>query len=442
MRYYHSRWFVLLAVQLAGILTLVLMLRDSRIQTLRSTAFDWLNERNMYPCAFRKLPMVYEHGDSHYYVVWETTCPSGNPLLEWWTDSSSRAGLPSLYVEPWYKKIDGNHHRYTAIFGPVHNSTNVHYQINNYKFSTKSYTIARPERSALNRVLVIADNQNGPTVFRRVLSKIRGYYGTGNRPDTILHVGDSVQIVEKLADWHNQLFSPMEDGGGLHHSSPIIFVPGNHDHDKSRKPDNANVYTDMYHGILDTDGLGKKAATDGTYHQFHHSVTVGSARIIVLDAECHSPEQSEFLKRELQSPEFANAVFRIVAVHIPPYIEYWDPTAWNKGGEKHWGEHIRLEYDPLFREYGVDLVISGHQHNYQRATVRRGGTPTDSGSITYAIVGGAGGGLDLERVEDWKMYNVTYLNHHFVSLDIENRSLRWTAHSLEGGIIDQFSIMR
>ncbi|KAJ1966488.1 hypothetical protein GGI12_000063 [Dipsacomyces acuminosporus] len=419
------------------------MLRDVRVQTLRSTAFDWLSDRSMYPCAFRKLPMVLEHGDSHYYVVWETSCTSGNPVVEWWTDASNDAGLPHTMVEPLYKRVDSNHHRYTAIFGPVSTSTKVHYRISNSRFSTKSYTITRPKSTALNRVLVIADNQNGPDVFRKVLAKITKYYGGRNsRPDTILHVGDSVQQVEKLADWQNQLFAPMEDGGGLQHSTPMIFVPGNHDHDRSREPDNNNLYMDMYHGILDAKSLAKKAETDSAYHQFYHSVSVGSARIIVLDAECPSAEQTEFLKKELLSPEFTSAVFRIVAIHIPPFIEFWDPFTWNEKGEKHWGEHVRVEYDPLFRKHGVDLVISGHQHNYQRATLRRHGSSSDTGAITYAIVGGAGGGLDLKRVEDYSMYNVTYLNHHFVSLDIENRRLKWTAHSLEDGIIDQFDLVR
>ncbi|KAJ1944615.1 hypothetical protein GGF37_002108 [Kickxella alabastrina] len=399
----------------------------------------------MYPCSFRKLPAIFEHGDGHYYIVWETTCPSGAPLLKWWTSNSFGSSVSAQNtVEPWYRRIDRDHHRYTAIFGPVAGNTPVvHYKISNYKFSTRQFTIKRPGPTELHRLLVIADNQNNPGNFRKVLSSIQKYYGKDRKPDSILHVGDSVQNVYKLSDWQNQFFSPMEDGGGYHHSSPLIFVPGNHDHEKSRKRDNKNMYMDMYHGILDTDGLSKKAVDDGTYHQFHHSVSIGSARIIVLDAECPSKEQSEFLQRELESAAFQSARFRIVTVHIPPYIEFWDPYTWNQKGEKHWGEHIRVEYDPLFRKHGVDLVISGHQHNYQRSTVQRNlENATLADSITYAIVGGAGGTLDLQRVEDWNMYNVTYLKHHYVSLDIEERRLQWSARNVDGTVFDHFVIER
>ncbi|KAJ1849866.1 hypothetical protein LPJ57_008290, partial [Coemansia sp. RSA 486] len=100
--------------------------------------------------------------------------------------------------------------------------------------------------------------------------------------------------------------------------------------------------------------------------------------------------------------------------------------------------HVRLEYDPLFRKHGVDLVISGHQHNYQRATVQN----NDGNAITYAIVGGAGGTLDLMQVEDWKMYNSTYLGHHFVSLTVDDSKLEWSAYNASGSVIDEFRIER
>ncbi|KAJ1989277.1 hypothetical protein GGI25_004819 [Coemansia spiralis] len=397
----------------------------------------------MYPCTFRKLPMVFEHGDGYYYIVWETTCASGTPLLEWWIDLDNEYEGSRHVIEPWYKQIDSNHHRYTAILGPAESFPRIHYKIRNYKLSTKQYTINRLKNDGSVQILVIADNQNEPTTFRSVLSSSRKMYAKRQKyPNLILHVGDSIQSINKLSDWQTQLFAPMEDSGGFQHTTPLIFVPGNHDHDKRRGLDNRNYYMDMYHGIYSTDDLGSKPVANGSYHQFYHSISLGSARIIVLDAECPSKEQSEFLVSELQSSAFKNAHFRIVAIHIPPYIEFWDPYTWEHKGEKHWGEHVRLEYDNLFRQHGVDLVISGHQHNYQRSTIPRNRNSTAADTITYAIVGGAGGGLDLERVEDWNMYNVTYLDHHYVALDIDKSELRWTAYNVASSIVDHFSIVR
>ncbi|KAJ2519870.1 hypothetical protein H4217_002416 [Coemansia sp. RSA 1939] len=419
------------------------MFYNARALAARSAIVDWLGRKNMYPCAYRKLPMVFNHADGRYYVVWETTCVLSAPLFEWWTDKRNGTYASSRTIEPCYHKIDSNHHRYTVVFGPAVDSTHVHYRVSGYRFPTNQYMIKRPHQEQTLQALVISDNQNGPTNFRTVLSAVKKLYDKqGGTPDSIIHVGDAVQSAAKLSDWQTQFFSPMEDVGGYHHSCPLVFVPGNHDHDKRHGPNNNNYYMDMYHGIYDTGGLGSKKVVDGDYHRFYHSVSLGGARVIILDAECPSKEQSKFLARELQSESFRNARFRIVAVHIPPYVEFWDPYTWEHKNEKHWGEHVRLEYDPLFREYGVDLVISGHQHNYQRSTIRRSTSSEDDGSITYAIVGGAGGTIDYKRVEDWKMYNVTFTDFHFVSLEIDDRELRWSAYDVFGTTVDQFKLQR
>ncbi|KAJ2616415.1 hypothetical protein H4S08_000806 [Coemansia sp. RSA 1365] len=440
MRFYFRRLFLLLAVALFVLWIVYISFADPRMQTVRCAVQAWLVKYNMYPCAFQKHPMIFEHGDLHYYVLWETSCVSSTPFLEWWADNTSSTASLHHFVKPSYRKIDDYHHRYTAFVGSVYNSPHIHYKINDYRFLSKQYTIRRRNMSERSRVLVMADNQNESTRFRRLLALAQNYYRDSDGPDFILHVGDAVQSAENLGDWQTQLFSPMEDVGAYQHHVPLVFIPGNHDHDKERIQKNNNYYMDMYHGLNKTNELEKPAVTNGSYHQFHHSMSIGSARVIVLDAECPSEEQSAFLLHELQSDAFQKAHFRIIAIHIPPYIEYWDPNAWNDEGEKYWGEHIRLEYDPLFRKYRVDLVVSGHQHNYQRATVHRSTDPGSADKITYAIVGGAGGDLDLKRVEDWKMYNVTYFGHHFASLDIEDRRLSWTVHSITGSIVDKFLI--
>ncbi|KAJ2637705.1 hypothetical protein GGF44_002905 [Coemansia sp. RSA 1694] len=413
------RRFILPGLGIAVSLTLVcvvvfVILENLEIKRSLTAFVNSTGGWGVLACGFIKLPIVFEHGPDHYYVVWESGCAANKSSLEWWANDTPIGGANVSHhvVNAQYKMIDKAHHRYSAIIGPVGLATKVHYKSFSQNLSTGDFTITRRNETERTRILVIADNQDGSNEFRQVLSSVQNYYGKGNAPDAILHAGDSVQTAR------------------------------NHDHDKIRTPTNGNVYTDMYHGILTTEGLGEPAVVNGSYHRFFHTTSLGSARIVVLDSECPSPEQLEFLEQELQSEAFQSAQFRIVTVHIAPYIEFWDPSAWNKRGEKHWGEHVRLEYDPLFRRHNVDLVISGHQHNYQRATVQRDPQSKHSSSITYAIVGGAGGELDLVRVENWNMYNVTYLDHHFVALEVENQELHWTAKNKGGDTIDTFSIVR
>jgi hypothetical protein len=82
----------------------------------------------------------------------------------------------------------------------------------------------------------------------------------------------------------------------------------------------------------------------------------------------------------LASSEAQGADFRIVIFH--------EPGDTNRNGG--WGvspmaKTIASELFPLFRQYGVDLVLNGHIHTYRRWLGNNG--------ITYVISGGGGGGF-------------------------------------------------
>ncbi|KAJ2351543.1 hypothetical protein GGH92_001763, partial [Coemansia sp. RSA 2673] len=74
---------------------------------------------------FQKLPMVFEHDQDHYYIVWETSFSVSEFSLEWWTDAIpiSKQVRRHNIVKAQYKMIDESHHRYSAIIGPVGHTT-------------------------------------------------------------------------------------------------------------------------------------------------------------------------------------------------------------------------------------------------------------------------------------------------------------------------------
>jgi hypothetical protein len=121
---------------------------------------------------------------------------------------------------------------------------------------------------------------------------------------------------------------------------------------------------------------------------------------------------------------------RIVVVHIPPFMEYWERSTW-ESGERNWGDFIRKRYVSLFETHNVHLVISGHQHNYERG--KRNG-------IYYTVIGGAGGNLESEKVFDWGFYSTALNVHHFVIIDIYHDVLLWKAYDINNQQIDEFSI--
>ena len=120
-------------------------------------------------------------------------------------------------------------------------------------------------------------------------------------------------------------------------------------------------------------------------------------------------------------------------VHISPFIEYWDPITWNEKNEKYWGDFIRKRYVPLFEKYKVDLVIGGHQHNYQRGI---------KNNITYAIIGTGGGILDTEKVENYNFYNVTIIKHMFIKMELYKDKIEWQAINELNQTMDKFLITK
>jgi hypothetical protein len=100
-------------------------------------------------------------------------------------------------------------------------------------------------------------------------------------------------------------------------------------------------------------------------------------------------------------------------------------------GEKLWGEFIRTRYLPKWEAAGTNVVISGHSHLYQRGKRE---------SVIYTIVGGGGGQLEIDRVEDYKMYSVTQFVHHYVTFTNTNCTLIWKVFDLEGKVIDSFDL--
>ena len=166
----------------------------------------------------------------------------------------------------------------------------------------------------------------------------------------------------------------------------------------------------------------------------------------------------------------------LALTHIPAYTEYWDRESWSVGLESDWPRYTRETLLPLLRNCsrrkqqrrrtgwrGVDAVVSGHSHIYQRgldpehAPVTAAITEDPQNSkfggenkrrAMLAIIGGGGGALEEQsvagRVQDTGAYSVTTARHHAILLDIvatEERGLRWiwTAVGTGGDPFDSYT---
>lgn len=96
---------------------------------------------------------------------------------------------------------------------------------------------------------------------------------------------------------------------------------------------------------------------------------------------------------------------------------------------------------PLFDAYGVDLVLAGHDHHYERSRPTRAGRPVPGGCGPVYLVTGGGGASRLARdVAPSALTARISREHHFVALSITPRAIAGVAIGTDGSRLDEFRI--
>lgn len=144
----------------------------------------------------------------------------------------------------------------------------------------------------------------------------------------------------------------------------------------------------------------------------------GPVDLLMLDStQIDSRQQSQFLVDAMADGDDPT----IVVFHHPPLScgSHGDST------------EVLSEWVPRFDE-DVFLVVSGHEHNYQRF---------ESNDLTYVVSGG--GGQSLTELADCSDDHPERIAgeavHHFVALEL-TESLSATAINRDGNVIDELSL--
>ncbi|MGH2831100.1 MAG: metallophosphoesterase family protein [Actinomycetota bacterium] len=153
--------------------------------------------------------------------------------------------------------------------------------------------------------------------------------------------------------------------------------------------------------------------------------TIGPVEFIVLDSTRPSDrEQLGFIERTTRT---STARWQVAIFHHPAH------SCGSHGST----DYIRRRWTPLFRRGGVDLVLSGHDHSYQRFE--------PIGGVTYAVTGG--GGAALTRVGRCPAGTpspaASFSDLHYLALDVTPGEMRITAIRASDGLAaDQATVPR
>lgn len=96
----------------------------------------------------------------------------------------------------------------------------------------------------------------------------------------------------------------------------------------------------------------------------------------------------------------------------------------------------------LFDDYGVDLVLQGHNHEYSRSFTLKGGEITQEGEGTVYVTMNTSGPKFNEKKEDQFYHRAHFQNgkQMFACITIKGDMLNYVAYDIDGVRMDQFEI--
>jgi acid phosphatase type 7 len=235
------------------------------------------------------------------------------------------------------------------------------------------------------RFAAVGDTRSNSVIHQQIADQI-----VQLAPDFVVNTGDLVAQGNNQAEWDNHFSIERQ----LMAQSPLYPVLGNHEQG-----------TALYFRLFTLPGNGHWYSLDN-----------GPLHITVLDAYSAfypGSEQYMWLEADLQA---TSQPWRIVTLHDSPYVYSLahPPNAL-----------ARAYLAPLFEKYGVQLVIAGHNHFYQRSVVN---------GISYIVTGGGGAPLYGTTAGPGLQYSEAAF--HFVVVTANSASLVTEGVRLDGTRFD------
>ncbi|MCK9490535.1 MAG: metallophosphoesterase family protein [Sulfurimonas sp.] len=121
-----------------------------------------------------------------------------------------------------------------------------------------------------------------------------------------------------------------------------------------------------FYNIFDFPTKGESGGEPSGNEKFY-SIESGNLHLVMLDSEMYRIDRNSDLAAWLREDLKKNTKpWVIVALHTPPYTDgsHNSDSDYDSGGRL---KKVRENLVPIFDEFGVDLVLSGHSHSYERS---------------------------------------------------------------------------
>lgn len=268
---------------------------------------------------------------------------------------------------------------------------------------TQTYTVTTQQQVSKKdplRIAVFGDSGGFTTDQLRVATQIQFW-----KPDLMLHTGDMAYNSGTYDEFVTTVFKPYQP---LFAEVPMYGSIGNHDYTTEQ----AGPYKEVWE--LPTTNSGTE-----DYYSFDNDIV----HMVSLNTNLDFTEGSAMYAWLQQDLEQSKAPWKIVFFHHPVF------SSALHGSTAGMAESLA----PLFSAHGVQLVLNGHDHNYERNQEVDG--------VRYIVTGG--GGKSLYEQANENPYSEFFLSeYHFVGLIVTPQEINLKAIDKRGYIFDTVKIRR
>ena len=283
---------------------------------------------------------------------------------------------------------------------------------------------APPPGTGTVKFVAIGDSGTGSTQQQQIASRM-----ASDTFDLMLHGGDIAYgntggtggaTFQTMDDWFFSIYQAML------RTRPVFPSIGNHD----SRASNANGQP--YLGLFVLPEHGATAAYPD-HAERYYSFDYGRMHVVVLDTELAFQDPAR------RAAQLAWLDADLAATTQPWKVALFHRSPYSSGGEHGSDLVVREAFAPIFESRGVQLVISAHEHDYERTVKLRAGAPAADG-VTYVVAGGGGAPLYPAGSETWTAHAASA--HHYVRGTVAECTIRIEAVGVDGAVFDSNTIRR
>lgn len=363
----------------------------------------------------RRWPYLQQVTDNSALILW-TTDVEGSPALQYGLNGLSY--LPASVTSRRVSTPGGNYYQHRAELSGLQQDSWYSYKIFdddiNLTPSGKRWFRTAPLDGGFS-FIAFGDSGYGTPEQYQVRDRMAEH-----PPNILLHTGDIAYPdgnYEQFERFHFAVYRQL--------LTQRSFFPtiGNHEY----YTDDGQPYLDVF-DLPITPGWHWDPRDPERYYSFDwgyaHFVSLDSEDPLQRISDAVGNDMADWLEADLIHDDH---VWQIAIVHRPPY----------SSSPRHPETDVREKLVPIFEAHGVDLVLSGHCHNYERTYPLRNGelSTLQEGGVVYVVTGG--GGNPLYPVPgDW-FTAARAAAYHFVEVQVFSCALLLTTIDIDGAVIDR-----